>query len=262
LKKGVVFVWSQDQEVAFAALKTALSSAPVLALPNFARPFIIETDASDVSVLVVDGYPLAFLSKALGIKSKGLSIYEKEYMTILLVVQQWHPYLQESEFFIHTNHKSLTQLNEQWLHTTWQHKVFTKLLGLQYKIIYKKGVENRVADALSRRVPDQAELSAISLVIPDWLLSVQLWPEAAELIGKLSLDSSTVPNFIWDKGLLRYKSKIWIGNDAHLHSQLIAALHNSVVGGHSGIPVTYRRLKQIFYWRGMKVEVQEFVKSC
>jgi hypothetical protein len=88
LKKGVVFVWSQDQEVAFAALKTALSSAPVLALPNFARPFIIETDASDVSVLVVDGYPLAFLSKALGIKSKGLSIYEKEYMTILLVVQQ------------------------------------------------------------------------------------------------------------------------------------------------------------------------------
>jgi hypothetical protein len=161
--------------VAFAALKTALSSAPVLALPNFARPFIIETDASDVSVLVVDGYPLAFLSKALGIKSKGLSIYEKEYMTILLVVQQWHPYLQESEFFIHTNHKSLTQLNEQWLHTTWQHKVFTKLLGLQYKIIYKKGVENRVADALSRRVPDQAELSAISLVIPDWLLSVQLW---------------------------------------------------------------------------------------
>jgi hypothetical protein len=82
--------------------------------------------------------------------------------------------LQESEFFIHTNHKSLTQLNEQWLHTTWQHKVFTKLLGLQYKIIYKKGVENRVADALSRRVPDQAELSAISLVIPDWLLSVQL----------------------------------------------------------------------------------------
>jgi hypothetical protein len=91
LKKGVVFVWSQDQEVAFAALKAALSSAPVLALPNFARPFIIETDASDVSVLVVlmqDGYPLAFLSKALGIKSKGLSIYEKEYMTILLVVQQ------------------------------------------------------------------------------------------------------------------------------------------------------------------------------
>jgi hypothetical protein len=56
------------------------------------------------------------------------------------------------EFYIHIDHKSLAQLNEQRLHTVWQHKVFTKLLGLQYKIIYKKGFENHVVDALSRKV--------------------------------------------------------------------------------------------------------------
>jgi hypothetical protein len=111
LKKGVFFVWSNEQQVAFDTLKQALISAPVLALPNFSRPFIIETDACDDgmgAVLMQDGHPLAFLSKALGPKSRGLSTYEKEYMVILLAVQQWRAYLQQGEFIIHTDHKSLS----------------------------------------------------------------------------------------------------------------------------------------------------------
>jgi hypothetical protein len=62
-------------------------------------------------------HPLAFLSKALGPKSRGLSAYEKEYLVVLVVVQQWGPYLQTGEFLILTDHQSLSQLNEQRLHT-------------------------------------------------------------------------------------------------------------------------------------------------
>jgi len=97
LKKHVLFVWTEDHNRAFQTLKDALCNAPVLALPNFSRPFCIETDASDMgigAVLMQDGHPLAFLSKALGPKSRGLSTYEKEYMSILLAVQTWRPYLQ------------------------------------------------------------------------------------------------------------------------------------------------------------------------
>ena len=46
LKKGTLFVWTSETEAAFQALKKALISAPVLALPNFSQPFIVETDAS------------------------------------------------------------------------------------------------------------------------------------------------------------------------------------------------------------------------
>jgi hypothetical protein len=91
-----------------------------LALPNFEQPFIIETNASNEGVGVVlmqGGHPLAFLRKVLGVKSRSLSTYEKKYMAILLAVQQWRAYLQQAEFFIHTYHKSLAQLNEQRLHT-------------------------------------------------------------------------------------------------------------------------------------------------
>jgi predicted alpha/beta hydrolase len=105
----------------------------VLALPNFAKTFVLEIDASDSGIGVVlmqEGHPLAFLSKSLGPKSRGLSTYENEYMAILIAIQQWRPYLQQGEFHIYTYHKSLAQLNEQILHTVWQHKVFSRLLGL------------------------------------------------------------------------------------------------------------------------------------
>lgn len=93
---------------------------------------------------------MAFVSKALGVAHSGLSAYEKEYLAILLAVDQWRTYLQHAEFLILTDHHSLSHLNEQCLHTSWQQKVFTKLLGLQYRIVYKKGVDNAAADALSR----------------------------------------------------------------------------------------------------------------
>lgn len=120
LKKHSLFIWTPEHAAAFQALKTALCQSPVLALPNFAKPFTIETDASDVGVgdvLMQEGHPLAFMSKALGVKSRGLSTYEKEFMAILLAVQLWRPYLQFQEFVILIDQKSLTQLTEQRLHT-------------------------------------------------------------------------------------------------------------------------------------------------
>lgn len=120
LKKGVPFHWTELQANSFDTLKVALTTAPVLALHDFTKPFRIETDASGIgigAVLMQGGHPLAFLSKALGPRSQGLSTYEKEYMAILLAVDQWRAYLQYGEFQILTGQKSLSQLTEQRLHT-------------------------------------------------------------------------------------------------------------------------------------------------
>jgi hypothetical protein len=78
----------------------------------------------------------------------------------------------------------------------------------------------------------------------------------------LTLDSAVAPHFTLQQGLLRYKNMIWIGLDSTLHSELISAFHASAVGGHSGISVTYRRMKQCITWRGMKLAVKHFVKAC
>jgi hypothetical protein len=83
LKKNTVFLWTRDHDGSFAALKLAMSSTPVLALPDFSLPFAIETDACATgigAVLIQQGHPLAFISKALGPRNRGLSTYEKKYI--------------------------------------------------------------------------------------------------------------------------------------------------------------------------------------
>lgn len=145
LKKGTVFVWTSVHEQAFQALKHALITAPVLSLLDFSKPFCVEIDASGSgigAVLTQAGHPLAYLSKTLSPHSQGLSAYEKEYLAILLALEHWRCYLQHAEFTILTHHKSLAQLSEQRLHTPWQQKVFTELIGLQYHILYHQGSKN------------------------------------------------------------------------------------------------------------------------
>jgi hypothetical protein len=63
-------------------------------------------------------------------------------------------------------------------------------------------------------------------------------------------------------GLIRYKNRVWIGAAPDIHHKLIQALDASDFGGHSGIPVTYQRMKHIFTWKGMKQDIANFVKSC
>lgn len=268
LKKNVLFVWTVEHTTAFETLKKALSSAPVLAVPDFTQQVSIETDASKDgvgAVLLQQGHPLAF-SKPLGPRNQALSTYEKEYLAILLAIEQWRMYLQQSEFLIYTDQKALIHLNEQRLHTVWQQKVFTKLLGLNYKIVYKKGVENSVADALSRRPHPTSHCFAASSCTPQWLEDVVAGyaddPAALELMAKLSLHPESVPHFTFTNGVLRYKNRIWLGNNSALQQKVLTALHSTPLGGHSGIPVTLRKLKQFFAWPGIRKTVQTFVASC
>ena len=96
--------------------------SPVLALPEFSKVFIIETDACDAGIGVVlmqEGHPVAYVSKALGPRNQTLSVYEKEYLAILLAMEHWRQYLQLAPFVIRTDQHSLACLSEQRLHTKW-----------------------------------------------------------------------------------------------------------------------------------------------
>lgn len=127
-----------------------------------------------------------------------------------MAVDQWRSYLQHAEFHIVTDHKSLVQLTEQRLHTTWQLKVLTRLIGLQYKIVYRKGADNGAADALSHA--PHAHCSALSVCQPQWLHDVRQSYIAdagvQELFHKLETQPSAVQHYSLVDGLLRYKGRI------------------------------------------------------
>jgi hypothetical protein len=268
LKKGNLFVWTSETEKAFQTLKKALISSPVLALPNFAIPFVVEIDASAKgigAVLQQQGHPIAFVSKALGLKAQCLSTYEKECLAILMAVDHWYHYLQCSQFIILTDQKSLTNLDDQRLSTPWQHKALTKLMGLNYRIIYKKGIDNKVADALSRVPSDTSyDIAALSVIKPLWLQDIQSSYTDTLSLKLLSALSVSSPQGLYTlhDGLIRYKGRLWIGTHIPLQTKILSALHSSAIGGHSGFEVTYKRVKQLFAWTKMKQFIKDFVFQC
>jgi len=87
LKKNVPFVWTGQHQLCFDTLRAALISAPVLALPDFSKGFQIETNASAKgigAVLMQDHHPIAYMSKALGVKSQQLAVgYFSSHMDVL-----------------------------------------------------------------------------------------------------------------------------------------------------------------------------------
>jgi hypothetical protein len=109
------FQWNDEDQHAFEVLKQAMTTTPVLALPDFTQPFIVETDACDQgigAILLQHDQPVAFLSKALTGQHKHLSIYDKEFLALIMAVEKWRQYLQHQEFIIRTDRKSLAYLTE------------------------------------------------------------------------------------------------------------------------------------------------------
>jgi hypothetical protein len=154
----------------------AMCTTPVLALPDFTKTFVLEYDASGKGIGVVlmqEGRPLAFTSKQLSERNLGKSIYEKEMLDILHDVDLWHPYLLGQWFQIKKDHQSLKYFLEQHISSPEQQKWVTKLFGYDYEIIYKKGKDNVVADALSQKYEDEGSLFSLSFVIPDCLQAIR-----------------------------------------------------------------------------------------
>lgn len=104
------FHWNPRAEAAFGALKKAMTQSPVLAFPDFSKTFVVETDACDSgvgAVLMQEGRPLAYISQGLAPRHLGLSVYDKELIAVLVVVDKWRHYLENNPFIIRTDHESL-----------------------------------------------------------------------------------------------------------------------------------------------------------
>ena len=160
LKAKVKFIWSDECQRSFEKLKAILVSEPVLAAPNFTKPFHMAIDASDVGVGAVllqenrEGIekPVCYFSKKLNQYQKKYSTIEKEALSLVLAVQQFEVYLTNSDgdITIYTDHNPLVFLEK---FKTKNQRLYRWSLMLQpfpLKIVHIKGKNNVIADALSR----------------------------------------------------------------------------------------------------------------
>jgi Integrase zinc binding domain len=149
-----------------------------------------------------------------------------------------------------------------------QHKGLSKILGLEYEIQYKRGSENIVADALSRRVHANEEMEALALteVNPQCVEEVKesyTGDSWAQQVFTQFANGIDLPHQVTVHcGIIRKQGKLYVGNNQGWRGKMMQVLHNSSIGGHSGNLGTYQRVKRNFYWPGLKMDVLTHVQGC
>lgn len=261
------FEWTPMAEEAFVKLKKAMTCAPVLALPNFSKKFIVECDASGTGVgaVLLQERPIAFFSHALQGNHLLLSTYEKEMLALVLAVQKWRPYLLGQTFIVRTDHQSLKHLWSQRITTSAQQKWLFKLMGYSFTIEYKGGKENIVADALSRREDDEqvgGHVLAISCPIPNWIdpikEEIMADPDLQKKIQQIH-DGEALGPWEYRDGILFFKGRIFLSKNSALLKDIIEQFHNST---HEGFFKTLHRIRSTFYCPNLKKRVRDFIREC
>ncbi|GJP80631.1 hypothetical protein CLOP_g10832 [Closterium sp. NIES-67] len=233
LKKNTPYKWETKHQEAVEQLKQALTSAPVLTLPDPERDYVIEADASDQAVGAVlmqdqgNGLqPIAYLSKKLHGAELNYPIHDKEALAIVIAFKAWRCYLEGRRTTVYTDHCSLkylkTQPNLSRRQVRWIDFLETHF---HYDIVYKPGHKNK-ADALSR----PAHVAAIQ----------------------------------WDSDIAYRKgsTKIWVPNYPPLRQLLLEEYHDVLYAGHFGSNKTITGIAKHYYWPHMADDVQKFVTSC
>ncbi|CAK1595263.1 unnamed protein product [Parnassius mnemosyne] len=149
LKKNVPFDWRNEQQLAFETLKNCLTTAPILAYPDFTKPFVLTCDASNFAISAIlsqgpigNDRPVAYASRTLNKAECNYSITEKECLAILFGTKVFRPYLYGRSFKIITDHRPL-----KWLFNCKDPgsklvRCRLKLEEFDYEVEYKKGKIN------------------------------------------------------------------------------------------------------------------------
>jgi len=297
LRKDNKFVWTDDCEQAFKALKNALVTAPILAFPDFKETFHLYTDASNEGIGVTLGQmqngrevAIAFAGRDLNTAERNYSTTEREALAVIFGIKKFEPYLYGRKFILHTDHHSL-----KWLMSISDPSgklARWSLLVQQYdfEIQHRPGAAHGNADALSRRTYNISPPSISAYDVP----GVQVErvrdlqhrdPDLADLIQYL--ESSHLPTknsiarsllltiddyFLNEDGLLFH---LWTPKGprrtttyqqlvipAALRYEILTWGHDDPTAAHLGTVKTYEKLRSRYYWRNMFSDIQHWCRSC
>ena len=159
LTRNVEWQWTENEQLAFERLIYAITSEPVLMLPCPKGQFRIEADTSDYAIGTVlsqlqDGrwHPITFLSKALQEAQHNYEVYNREMLTIMLALEEWHHYLigADEVFEVWTDHQNLQYFHAPQKLNCRQAHWISEMASDNFKLLHKPGNTNVKADFLSR----------------------------------------------------------------------------------------------------------------
>ena len=276
-KKSTEFVWDDESQKSFEALKDALTKAPVLKCADPNEKFVVTSDASASGIGAVltqvdaqgQTRPVAFTSRKLNPAEQNYSTHERELLAIIHALKCWRSYLHGCRFNILTDHHPLKYLDTQKTLSRKQARWVEFMQEFDYEIEYLKGKENKVADALSRQHGEIHKTSSDSIRELMVLTSVTLQSNSsATLIKEYQNDrhfnvllQKCKPPYEKRNGKLFLQDTLCIPK-GEIRNKILHDHHKSIYGAHRGVRKTIKLIKSKFYWPRMKEDIIEYIKSC
>ncbi|CAM8942179.1 unnamed protein product [Rhodiola kirilowii] len=291
LCNDVEFKFDEGCLEAFNKLKENLVSAPIVQPPNWDLPFELMCDASDYAIGAVLGqrvekklHVIYYVSKVLDGAQRNYTTMEKELLAVVYAFEKFRPYLVATRTIVYTDHAAIKYLMAK---KDAKPRLIRWVLLLQefdIEIRDKKGVENVVADHLSRvELYDSKWISAPiqDSFVGEYLMSAEgdapwyadyvnyltcnILPEGLNYNQK-SKFLHDVSRYYWDDPFLYKLCSDGIYRTCVPKEDfkgIIACCHSSSYGGHgSASKTTSKILQSGFYWPSIFKDTYEFVKAC
>ena len=300
-KKDTPFVWTDDCQRAFDALKCLLTEAPLLVFPDFSKDFQLETDASGEGLGAVlaqrqgDGSvkPIAFASRTLQAHERNYGVTEMEALGVVWAVQQFRHYLYGHKCTVFTDHEALRSL----LNTPHPSGKLARwglaLQELDLQIQYRPGKHNANADTLSRFPLSVAVESSSQNVVaavtgagapakngePNRTLTERQKADPELQMLQSYLEDRTLPH---DETQVRRvvltHGQYALVDDILYHvepdktlrvippatdrEELFLEVHRGPFGGHLSDAKIHSQLSRHYWWPGMRKDITHWTRGC
>src|ERR1700677_4032344 len=294
--------WGEDEDLAFNDLKERFTSEPILHYPDPVKPLRVEADSSGfatggvLSVLEDDQkwYPCTFISKFINEVERNNEIYDREKLSIMRCLEDWHHYLEgaKKRFEILSDHKNLQYFLTSKKLNRWQVRWCLFLSRFDFLMTYRKGALSTKVDLLSRRSDhDQGENDNENIILlkPEYfriaalsqghiLINTEETPLLSEIRKSKNYDESIVKAIEdlkksstkhlrsdeWQlkQDLILFQGKVYVFKDDNLRCKVIELHHNSLSAGHPGQWKTIKLITRNYWWPGLSIFTIEYVIGC
>jgi hypothetical protein len=299
-KKEVPFLWTPKCQSAFVELKRLLTHSPVLSFPDFAEPFILETDASGACLGAVLAQkqeygtvrPIAYASRSLQPHEKNYGITELEGLGVVLAVKHFRPYLYGHRCEVYTDHSALTSLLNTPQPSGKLARLGMAIQELDLQIKHRAGRSNANADALSRSPLPAGENSnmgdtegVLATLQPEEetepemdLPSIQRRDEDLAAIieyletGILPSDEKVARTLVLSKSQYVLEDDVLykVEQDSTLRvippkdqrERLFKDAHGGVFGAHLSGTKVHSELRHHYWWAGMRSDITRWTRGC
>ncbi|CAM8913030.1 unnamed protein product [Rhodiola kirilowii] len=288
LQKEVPFKFTKTCKEAFDELKKDLTSTPIIRTPDWEQPFEIMCDASDFAVGAVLGQRfdkkavvIYYASRTLDLAQRNYSTTEKELLAVVFALEKFISYLLGAKVIVFSDHAAIRYLMKKKEAKPRLIRWILLLQELDVEIRDKKGIENTVADHLSRIVREKDE-GHITESFPDehlYAVSTKV-PWYAQIVNYL-VGGTFPPSFTKAQCMkLRHDARHYLWDDPYLWkigidqmlrrcipdseiASVISFCHEFACGGHFGPKRTARKiLDSGFFWPSVFRDAYEKCKKC